>query len=229
MWRVAHPLIYGVVSDIVARVPLKEPIVEFGSLQVEEGQPSDLRPLFAGREFIGTDFRPGPGVDRIEDLRQLSFRDGEIGTALCLDTLEHCADPIAAARELERVVSPAGGICLLSSVMLIGIHSYPSDYWRFTPEGIRLLLDGFDDVDVAGMGDPSAPFWVFGLACKGQELDVKLSDLPALATSQREYERAAGKVRLGPFRYSLRELGGELRRELPRALRERAAARLAGR
>src|ERR1700712_5003820 len=97
--RMAHNLLYGVVSDIVANlgVHLPEPIVEFGSLQVEPGQPNDLRPLFPGRKFIGTDFRPGPGVDQIEDLRRLSFADGEVGTALCLDTLEHCEDPMAAA------------------------------------------------------------------------------------------------------------------------------------
>src|SRR2546423_570900 len=147
-------------------MPLREPIVEFGSMQVEEGQPNDLRPLFDGRTFIGTDFRAGPGVDRIEDLRSLRFADGEVGTALCLDTLEHCADPIAAARELQRVVADDGGVCVLSSVMLIGIHGYPNDYWRFTPEGLRLLLGGFEDVDVAEMGDPASPFWVFGIASK---------------------------------------------------------------
>jgi len=27
--------------------------------------------------------RRGPGVDRVEDLRALSFADGEVGTALC--------------------------------------------------------------------------------------------------------------------------------------------------
>jgi SAM-dependent methyltransferase len=226
MCRVASPLIYGVVSDVAARMELAEPIVEFGSLQVEDRQPNDLRPLFAGRQFIGTDFRAGPGVDRIEDLRELGFKDGEVGTALCLDTLEHCADPFAAARELRRVVSPDGGVCLLSSVMLIGIHGYPSDYWRFTPEGLRLLLDGYEDVDVAAMGHPEAPFWVFGIGSKGRQLGVRLAELPTLADSQREYDQAAGKVRLGPFRYTLRELGAELRRELPRAVRERAARRL---
>jgi Methyltransferase domain len=226
MWRVASPLIYGVVSDLAARIELREPIVEFGSLQVEDGQPNDLRPLFAGRQFTGTDLRAGPGVDRIEDLRELGFRDGEVGTALCLDTLEHCADPFAAARELRRVVSPAGGVCLLSSVMLIGIHGYPSDYWRFTPEGMRLLLDGYDELDVAAMGHADAPFWVFGIGSKGRELGFRLAELPALAASQREYDQAVGKVRLGPFRYTLRELGAELRRELPRAVRERAAAHL---
>jgi SAM-dependent methyltransferase len=223
---VAHPLLYGVVADLVARIPLCEPIVEFGSMQVETGQPNDLRPLFSGRTFLGTDFRAGPGVDRVEDLRALSFADGEVGTALCLETLEHCADPLAAARELRRVVSPDGGICLITSVMLMGIHGYPDDYWRFTPEGLRVLLEGFDDVDVGSMGSPEAPFWVFGIGARGRELGVRFVDLPSLAESQAEYERADGKLRLGPFRYTLRQLAGELRGELPRVVRERAAHRL---
>jgi SAM-dependent methyltransferase len=227
---VAHNLIYGVVSDIVDRLApeLLEPIVEFGSMQVEAGQPNDLRPLFGERTFVGTDFREGPGVDRIEDLRALSFSDGEVGTALCLDTLEHCADPLAAGRELLRVVSPDGGLCVISSVMLIGIHGYPSDYWRFTPNGLRLVLEGFEDVDVAAMGDPGSPFWVFGVGRRGGKLDFSLSELPSLTAAQHEYELSEGKIRLGPFRYSLKELAHELRGELPRVVRERLAARLTG-
>ena len=65
----AHDLLYGVVADLAERIELREPIVEFGSMQVEDGQPNDLRPLFHGLSFIGTDMRAGPGVDRIEDLR----------------------------------------------------------------------------------------------------------------------------------------------------------------
>lgn len=224
----AHNLLYGLVGDLAARLELAEPIVEFGSMQVEPDQPNDLRPLFAPRQFIGTDLRPGPGVDRIEDLRKLSFGDGEVGTALCLDTLEHCQDPMAAARELRRVVSARGGVCIISSVMLIGIHAYPSDYWRFTPEGLRVLLDGFDTVDVAAMGDPSAPFFVFGIGVRGRELDLRLDELPSLVEAQEEYERSEGKVKIGPFRYPLRDLAAVLRDDLPRAVRQRAVARLRG-
>jgi hypothetical protein len=226
MWPMAHNLLYGVVADVVQRLDLPEPIVEFGSMQVEDGQPNDLRPLFAGRDFTGTDLHEGPGVDRLEDLRSLTYADNEIGTALCLDTLEHCTDPIAAARELQRVVRNDGGICLISSVMLIGIHAYPSDYWRFTPDGLRLLLSGYDDVDTAYMGDPTAPFWVFGIAAKGRRLGLELAGLPSLADSQRRYERARGELKLGPFRYSLRQLAGEVSGQLPRVVRERAATRL---
>ena len=135
----AHELLYDLVSDLAERVDLPEPIVEFGSMQVESGQPNDLRPLFEGRGFIGTDFREGPGVDRVEDLRELTFGDGEVGTALCLDTLEHCADPFAACREMRRVLAD-GGVCVITSVMMLGIHAHPNDYWRFTPEGFRVLL-----------------------------------------------------------------------------------------
>ena len=229
MWSVAHDLAHAVVLEIVQRLDLREPIVEFGSLQVEPGQPNDLRPLFAGRAFVGTDLRLGPGVDRAEDLLALSFRDGEVGTALCLDTLEHCTDPVRAGRELQRVVSPHGGVCVISSAMLMGIHAYPNDYWRFTPEGFRVVLEGFDDVDVVGSGDPQAPFWVFGIGIKGGKLPFRLAELPSLERSQREYERAEGKIKVGPFRLGLRELAATLGRELPRAIAERGRARLSGR
>jgi len=47
-------------------------------------------------------------------------------------------------REIHRVLRP-DGVLLVSCPFYFHIHSYPSDYWRFTPEGIRLLLEGFDD------------------------------------------------------------------------------------
>ncbi len=221
----AHQLLYDLVSDLSQAIELPEPIVEFGSMQVEEGQPNDLRKIFPGRAFVGTDFREGPGVDRVEDLRGLTFGDGEVGTALCLDTLEHCADPLTACRELHRVVAD-GGVCVISSVMLIGIHAHPDDFWRFTPEGFRELLRDFDNVDVAGWGDPEIPFFVFGVGTRGRPLEVRLDALPTLAAAQESWRRAEGKVRVGPFRYSLRELADLLRRELPRAVGERARARL---
>jgi hypothetical protein len=115
---------------------------------------------------------------------------------------------------------------LISSVMLMPIHGYPSDYWRFTPEGLRLLLDGFDQIDAAGMGDPTIPFWVFGIGVRGRPLGLKLSELPSFRASQDDYDSAHGRLRLGPFRYSPTQLGRELLGELPRAFFQRAGARL---
>lgn len=220
----AQPIIRQFVAELAAAVQLADPVVEFGSLQVEPGQNGDLRPLFSGRSFVGTDMRPGPGVDRVEDLRRLSFGDGEVGTALCLDTLEHCEDPPAACRELHRVVAP-GGVCVLSSVMLFGIHSYPSDYFRFTPEGMRALLAPFDDVWTVGLGDPAIPRQVIGVGAKGRSLGLSLARLPSLATAQRRWDRGEGRIRIGPFLVAPRELAVTVAAELSRLARQRLRRR----
>jgi SAM-dependent methyltransferase len=222
---VAQWLITNFVAELGELVDLPEPIVEFGSLQVEADQTNDLRLVFPDKTFIGTDLRPGLGVDRIEDLRYLSFADGEVGTALCLDTLEHCADPLTACRELHRVLRP-GGVCAVTSVMWFPIHAYPHDYWRFTPEGMRLLLAPFDDVWVNGIGHPALPTQVVAVAAKGRDLALRDESFTSLCKVQENWHRAPGQVRFGPLHISPRELGRAAARDLPRAVAQRAAARL---
>lgn len=224
----AQPLIRSFVEDLAAVVPLPDPIVEFGALQVEEHQDGDLRPLFAGRPFTGVDMRPGPGVDRIEDLRSLSDPDGSVGTALCLDTLEHCEDPPQACRELTRVTAD-GGVCVLSSVMLFGIHGYPNDYFRFTPEAFRSMLAGFDDVWAAGIGHPDIPTWVVAVGARGRRLDLSLDSFPSLREAQDRYDRATGKVRVGPLHLGPLELARLIAKDAPRLGRERLHALRGGR
>lgn len=214
----ANPVTRAFLEDVMAAVELPDPVVEFGSMQVEADQEGDLRPLFAGREFIGTDMRPGPGVDRVEDLRALSFADGEIGTAICFDTLEHCADPPQACRELARVVAD-GGVCLISSVMLFGIHGYPDDFFRFTPQGFEAMLaQGFDDVCAFGIGEPEIPTWVLGVGAKGRTLHLDRDALPQMARAQAEYERGEGKIDVGPLKIPRGQL---LREVLPQLLPRR--------
>jgi SAM-dependent methyltransferase len=223
----AQPLITSFVADLQQVLEMPDPVYEFGSFLTDpESGVGDLRGLFAGRPYTGTDMREGPGVDRIEDLRALSLEDGSVGTALCLDTLEHCADPPQACRELARVCSPGGGVAVISSVMLFGIHEYPHDYFRFTPDGFRSLLEqGFDDVWVAGLGDPGIPMQVVGVGIRGGSLDLSLENLPSLAAAQARYDAARGKVRIGPLQLSPRELARAVGRDLRRLARERLGLR----
>ena len=216
----AQPLIRCFLQDLIQTTELPEPIVEFGAMQVEAAQDGDLRPLFPGRSYLGTDVREGPGVDRVEDLRQLSFADGEVGTALCLDTLEHCEDPVTACRELCRVTAP-GGVCVISSVMLFGIHGYPHDYFRFTPDGFRSLLGGFEDVWVVGVGHPDIPTQVIGVGAKGRALDLHIDRFESLRAAQRDFDAARGQVRVGVHNYPPRELARLVARDAPRLVRER--------
>lgn len=53
--------------------------------------------------------------------------------------LEHVEDPIAAVRTLRSLCADNGHV-LVSTPFLVRIHGAPSDHWRFTPSGLRLLL-----------------------------------------------------------------------------------------
>jgi SAM-dependent methyltransferase len=223
----AQWLITNFLAELEQLTDLPEPVVEFGALQVEADQTNDLRPVFEGKAFIGTDLRPGPGVDRVEDLRSLTFADGEVGTALCIDTLEHCEDPLAAGRELYRVLRP-GGVCAVTSVMWFPIHGYPHDYWRFTPEGLRLLLAPFDYLWVSGVGHPLLPTQVVAVAAKDRDLGLTDQSFTSLAKLQENWHQAPGRIRFGPVHVSPGELIRAAARDLPRAAAQRAVARLRG-
>jgi SAM-dependent methyltransferase len=213
-------------EDAVELLDPPEPVVEFGARQVEAAQSAiaDVRPLFAGRDYTGTDLFAGPGVDRVEDLRRLSFPDGSVGTAVCLETLEHCEDPLSACRELARVVAP-GGVAIVSAPFLLGIHGYPEDYFRFTPSGMASMLGAFDAVWTSGIGDPGAPLGVVALAVQGRGLDVTLDRLPRLAAAQERWERAEGVVRIGPLQIPPAALARIAAHELLRLARRRPAPR----
>ena len=130
-----------IIELLSQRIDFPEPIVELGALQVESQVGyADLRPFFREKRYIGCDFREGPGVDQIENPEiGFSFSDGTVGSVISCDTLEHIFDVFKTIHEIERVLV-AGGIFVAVSVMYWPIHSYPHDYWRFSPECFRRLF-----------------------------------------------------------------------------------------
>lgn len=63
---------------------------------------------------------------------------------LCEQVLEHVEDPVSAARNLAGLTRP-GGLVVVSTPFMIRVHELPMygmfDYWRFTPRGLRRLLE----------------------------------------------------------------------------------------
>jgi len=141
------------------------PVLEIGSLQVQDGAVGDLRPLFPGKEYVGCDMLPGPGVDRVERLEALTFPDGWAGTVLCLNVLEHAWDFRRGAAEILRVTAP-GGVALVTAPFEFHIHAYPQDYWRFTPRAMERLFEGFEGLVYGWQGHPKTPRLVFALGLK---------------------------------------------------------------
>lgn len=168
-------------SRIISEVlEFPEPIVEIAS-RIIPGQEalSDLRRIFRGQEFFGCDLEEGAGVDRIEDIQKMSFRENEVGSLISLNTLEHVYDVFSAAREIERVLRP-GGTLLVSSVFNFHIHGYPHDYWRFTPETWRKLFPGCRYLITGQQGYRTTPRVTFCLGILGDEPRVGVADLAGL-------------------------------------------------
>ncbi len=59
---------------------------------------------------------------------------------LAEQVLEHVVDPIHALKNMVSLCKP-GGLVIVTTPFLIKKHEIPKDYWRFTEDGIRLLLE----------------------------------------------------------------------------------------
>lgn len=163
------PNVRGFVKIIAENIDVKEPIVEIGSFIVKGHEKlANLRNFFPGLKYIGCDIQKGPGVDRIENVERLTFKNKTIGTVLILETLEHVQNPIKALDEIYRVLKK-DGVVVVSSLMNFQIHDYPEDYWRFTPRGIEYLLRKFPLRVIGFQGEKEReqfPTNIFGVGFK---------------------------------------------------------------
>lgn len=143
------------------------PIYEFGAFQVEgqEGY-ANLRGLFPGKTYVGCDMRPGPGVDRVEDVTDIRVPDASVGTVLCIETFEHVFEVRRAFDEVFRVLQP-GGIFVITSPLNFRIHAYPDDYWRMTPSCLRRMLEPYAARVSGFQGHETFPHTVMAVAIKG--------------------------------------------------------------
>jgi SAM-dependent methyltransferase len=142
------------------------PVFEFGSYQVEgqEGY-ANLRGMFTGKTFVGCDMRPGPGVDRIEDVSAISLPSNSAGTVLCIETFEHVFEVRRAFDEVFRILRP-GGLFLITTPLNFRIHAYPDDYWRMTPSCLKRMMSSYEGRVIGSQGFSSFPHSVMAMGVK---------------------------------------------------------------
>ena len=100
---------------------------------------------------------PFPGVDVVADLEDLPFKDGSFAGVTCDQVLEHVERPNDICRELVRITKP-GGFIHAASPFILPWHPSPSDYTRWTIQGLQGL---FPDCDLVERGIIAGPFSAF--------------------------------------------------------------------
>jgi len=108
----------------------------------------------ARREALDIEARAAERLDWIADLTCMPGVPSErFDAAICHQVLEHVSQPALALCQLHRVLK-AGGRLVLSVPHLSRLHDLPHDYFRFSPAGIRVLVEGagFEVIESATYG-----------------------------------------------------------------------------
>lgn len=99
--------------------------------------------------------------DVVADLNKpLPIEDSAADTVISLSVLEHLCEPQTMLCEAFRILK-SGGCLVLQVPWQWSIHEAPHDYFRFTPYGLKYLLEkaGFGDVDI----EPQSGFFTMWL------------------------------------------------------------------
>ncbi len=108
-------------------------------------------------EYLVSDLYHTKGIDFIEDARKLSHKDKTFDSVLSFQLLEHVDDTHAVVREMYRVLKD-DGIAIVTAPFLGAQHEHPSDFHRFTLEGMRWYFEkeGFNVIEAGKQGSSFA-------------------------------------------------------------------------
>lgn len=92
------------------------------------------------RRLLNLDVCASEYVSLVGVAERIPLRDESVALAISQEVFEHLPNPWIAARQVARILKP-GGVFLIAVPFIIGYHPAPNDYWRFTHEGLRTMLE----------------------------------------------------------------------------------------
>lgn len=133
------------------------PVLTVGMRSASAGRLADAMAPFEGRRVFNVDIHGGLGVDVIADAHRLSrtLRPGHFAVAASFMVLEHVSVPWLVAAELARLLKP-GGLAIHFAPWVFPTHATPSDYWRFSPEGLTQLFGPETGFEILAKGSGSS-------------------------------------------------------------------------
>ncbi|GIV33725.1 MAG: hypothetical protein KatS3mg031_1260 [Chitinophagales bacterium] len=93
-----------------------------------------------------------PNYPEVDLTHLVNYADNSYDFVVLDQVLEHVHNPVKALHEVHRILRK-GGWLICTTPFLIQIHNYPSDYWRFSKEGMKQLLHAFSHVEVKSWGN----------------------------------------------------------------------------
>lgn len=108
------------------------------------------------------------------DACNIPIKDDSIDSIVMLEVLEHIFTPSVVIKECHRVLKPAGTI-ICSTRFICPQHGAPNDYFRYTPDSIKILFQSFR-------------------ACKTRKLGSRLHVLIDIASENFSFMRLFNRV-----------------------------------
>lgn len=145
------------VQDAVSRVVAKLEGDGGWGLNLGSGN-SQLHP-----RLINLDISNNLGVHLLGDAHRLPLADNSLACVLSQEVIEHLLSPQQAIREAFRVLRH-GGELFVQVPFIIGTHSLPHDYWRFTAGGLAELITscGFEVLECRAAGGAGTSLYRVG-------------------------------------------------------------------
>jgi SAM-dependent methyltransferase len=103
--------------------------------------------------FVDTVASSRGGTVVAYDGRTLPFEDGTFDTVMSAQVLEHTPDPQRLLDEMSRVLR-SDGLMIVTAPFSFRLHEEPHDYFRYSPHGLRSLLEraGLTPVELRAQG-----------------------------------------------------------------------------
>ena len=134
-------------------------------------------------EYVGFDIIPGPNVDLVGDIHQLSksIQSESFDAIFCFSVFEHLAMPWQAALEMNKALK-VGGLVFIATHPTWPLHDRPWDFFRFSTDAFRSLFHRHTGFEILEASE-GLPCRIIPLAREASMRGMERSDTAFLGVS----------------------------------------------